>query len=1433
MTPSQENTPPPKDESPKDESLKGRLPTTRKLSPKQRKWIRRLLILLLIRFVIGGVLYYIVVYRFKDLAQIAVKKESRGLYSFDASDVEFSLWKKSLIVEDAVLHCNDTVNTRLHHDLQVPRIYLSILSWTDLVFHKKIEIDSMDIQLPALRSHEHGDRPAGRSPLSHGADTTASGNLPIAAGDSTGFQASRVLGMLQNLLTHLQVRALDVRNGSFAYSNTKTNTPFLSNKINFLIRNFKSRANRRDHLLSSDDIDLSIEDQQWNLPDGIHSLAFKRLHFSGKDQFFEIDSCHFHAAAAGDRNEILFSADKLFFNSRELSAIYEKGELLIDTLICFHPVLHLPNPGKQPKRDSLAAPGQTIRHVFKDISFRYIDVREGQLILGAGPRPSADNQAGNRSAYGTQKTDLRIYNLGLHPDQEPSITSDSIQLSLRKTQFLTRDSLFELSIDELVLHNNDVVFKNASFGPTDRNHADKSIHFTTPLLRLKDISLQDLVNKKLKASRAELIEPSITLADNGSGQGFDKDRSYRAGQSKHTAQPASLDSLAAAEKANREISHFYTNLHALGELIDVPDFRIVDGQVDYRSTGRIPVSMKMNKLNAQIYLDHFLTSDSLIDIKRSMPALTVKDIAVESKTVKLHIEDYHFQGSNRHNGAGHIKLSLANGTTLDGKDLYWEILDWDQYQRYRIIMIETLKAGELIVNLKKTSAAPAANASTASSPGLSSDSSANSSPNLLPNLSPNRSANRSANSSPNRSRRNLPAVHIGRIDIGRLAFSTSSPDQDIRLGAREICLDEVNTNRRFFTWNNIEGQFDFVSLRSGNTKASIGKIFFDNASESILQDLNGEIKIRSRAATRSPESEGSVHIQIPRLRLNLPIRSTDPTQWQLLSLTMDQPVIEVHKNQPSANNLEAQKKSPPFSLPVAIHTNKIDINKAHIRYISGSPKDTLSLLADLDLHLKDLQTSKDGNSWFQFQLADVDIAALHLDKDRLALDLPHATLRLQNGSAQKVDKGKTAFNADLLLKWYDSRLKIAKPGKMELFLENLSGSFHTEGFSSNAANPLYAGNPENMGNTGNKGRVWAALAEKLTLHSGKLFYKSKNTTLQAASLKWQPEERIFSLGSFSVNPNLSMDETFKKEGAWQSDYMLVSGDLINIHGMYWNRRPGDTTLSVRKIEVEGVSLATFRDKRMPFKHGEEKPMPTKLINTIPYPLRIDTVTISRSNVTVNEIALITKKQGTVPLQDINATITHISNYDHGDDSLTIIASMKMLNNNIRHFYYRESYADTLSAYRLSLNASPMELPSFNKATVPLASVDVEQGRSDTLFAQWAGNKYASFGSMNFHYKDLKVKLLDPSDAERKTFLLALENALANSIVLHKNNSKESYVFFERDREKFVFNYWVKSALKGTLSSIGLKSNRKYLRQYKTLRKTYPLPEAGKDKIQKK
>lgn len=1267
-----------------------------KLSAKQKKWIKTLLILFCIRLVVGGILYYIIVYRFKDIVQIVVNKETKGAYTFDASKVDFSLFKKNIVINDAVLRCNDTLRNSPHYDLKIPQLYFSLSSWNELIFHRRLSVDSLSIALPQLKTHDH--------------ETQKAKHL--------SFQASQVLSALQKTVTHLQIRSLTLTDGSFTYSKTHSLIPFISNRINLIVKNFSKKSKQSGKLLSADDIDLSLTNQRWSLPDGIHTISFRSLHFSGKNQFFELDSCTFHTEPAENKAAVSLSADKLYFNSKQLSATYEKEELLIDTLICVRPVLNLQTASTKNQVNDSAAISQSVRQLFKGMRFNYIDIDDGQLLL--------DDKNKLKPSYISQKTDLKIYNLRINPDSSIHIKTDSIELSLKNIQFVTTDSLYQLNIAEFELKNNDVIFRNALFSPTIKNHNGNDLVFRTPYLRLKNIRMEELLKKRLKADEAELYHPAITV--------FNRKKPRRGDTAVHTG----------------KIGNFYRALHDLHELIAVKDFNIVNGNLHYQSSGSDEMEIGMKDISSSLLLDRFLTSDSLIDIKRSMPRLTIGVMTAQSKKLKLHIDNYVFTGFNRHNHIDGLELSLANGTSVKGKQLYWEILDWDLLAQKRLIQFQEMRIKELLVNIDKQEQAGR-----------------------------------------QQPPRDLPVLRMGRLDIDRLQYNMQTADKgNMSFTAQSLCVDELRSQKRFLLWNTMLGQLNDVSVDNKDTKISIQKIDIDNEHETILSNLLLDIN----------KDSGSTVLRAPTIRLSASLQSTDFSRPDIRSLIIENPEISI------VTHGQRKNKTKPFSMPVAVNAAEFMIKNGTLNYTSRSEKDTVAVSAGINIAARSLRTYKDEEKLFSYDKADINLADLRLNKHTLDLSIPRSSLALAGGKAVKTNQNGIAIHSGTLFKWSDLKFKIQQPGKSELALEHVSGNFENPSFS------LGDGNPPAL----------QSLLFKTSISEGAIHFRNKAVTAAARSVQWDPYRNKLSLRSFSFFPNLSMEEAFR-QAAWQADYLTVQGESLDIDGIQFNPHEKDSSLGIHKIVLQKIALTTARDKLKPFKHGEEKLMPTRLISSVKYPFHVDSLIVNQGSVTVMENSIITHQHGTIPLERLNAVITNIKNRDNANDSLVIVANAKLFNNYIRHFHYQEAYGDSLSYFTVNFNASPMVLPEYSQVTAPLAAVSVNDGRSDTLFARWVGNKYAAFGRMDFYYDNLKVRLLDKRDPSKKGFLLSLENMLANAIIINKKNSKHSQVYFERDREKFVFNYWVKTSLRGLLSSIGIKSSRKYYKQYMKAKDLYSLP----------
>ena len=95
--------------------------------------------------------------------------------------------------------------------------------------------------------------------------------------------------------------------------------------------------------------------------------------------------------------------------------------------------------------------------------------------------------------------------------------------------------------------------------------------------------------------------------------------------------------------------------------------------------------------------------------------------------------------------------------------------------------------------------------------------------------------------------------------------------------------------------------------------------------------------------------------------------------------------------------------------------------------------------------------------------------------------------------------------------------------------------------------------------------------------------------------------------------------------------------------------------------------------------------------------------------------------------------------------------------------------------------------------------------------------------MNFYYHRLKLRFLNPLDTTKKNFALSFKNFVANELVLRSNNKRPAQVFYIRDTEKFIFNYWFKSIFSGVIASAGIRTDQKYKKQLKQLKEIYALP----------
>ncbi|NLR81502.1 hypothetical protein [Chitinophaga eiseniae] len=1258
-----------------------------KLSPKLYKWLKILLVLFLLRVVIGGILYYLVTHKFVNVIQYIVNKESGNTYKFDAEDIDFSLLKRNIVVHNAKLICRDTLHVNAHYNASIPRLYLSIQSWRALIFHKKLLVDSLSVISPHLTMHEH---------------------MPRGPRQDT-FQLSSIVQHLEQTLEYVNARIVHVQEGSLVYSRVNGPAPLHINHFNFSIVNFTKVTNSDNHILGSDDVEFSFDNQYWILPDGRNTVSFKRLHFSGKKQVFELDSCTIVSNPTATSGGMSLQADKFYFNARHLPAIYMRQELLIDTLVCIRPVLKLPGL-KTSNHDKKRALDSLPNTLFKKINFRYIAVKDGALLL-----------TGHVSTGTTRSTNLNIYNLTIAHDTVPGITTDSIALSLNKIKFYSLDSLFQLSVDEFILQHNDVIFNNVEYGPTPQNHSGKGLTFTAPSLRLNDVSLEDLLKKHLKADNALLFQPRISFL---------------------TKEKRGSKRIAVANGGSIKMPAFYQTLHNLSEVIMVDTFHIQDGNASFTATGQLPVKLQLKNITTDVLLHNFFLSDSLVDIKHSMPNLHIREISAIAGKTNIAVNNYTFDGTHRHNKASQLVATLENGACLTARELYWEVFDWDVFQQSKDIQVGLIRLGTLQIQLPpKTSHAAV-------------------------------------------SHKNLPVIRIGQLDIRQLQFRNSHSSFD----ASNIAFRNLRTLQRFITWGSAAGQFHHISHHDGATALDIAQVSI-NRSQATVTDASAILY----------NDNGYTKIKIPSLDIAADIHSTELKELSINSLSVHQPEVSIYRQG------KAVKKNN-GSIPLMTEIKQLDVQDARIAYMTVKDKDSSQLQTHVNIRGSRVQLHSGNRNRWHYDHMDMDFSRLQFHNKNMDARIPQLSAQLHQGSIHENATHQLSVTSGVDMRWQDVSLALHHADTLALQLDHLSGIFNDPAFVFRQPDKI----------------PWASLLHNTRIDQGALYYKNKQLHARVDSFAMDPDHHGLTLYRFQVMPNLSAEETFRI-AKWQRDYITVAGEALHLGGLQLREQAGDTTLIIRHILADHAQLTTQRDKRIPFEHGIEKYMPTQLINTIPFRLQVDSIELRESAVTVKESSKATQQWSAVPITGINALITHFGNVHTGGDSLHIIARGQLLGSPIHHFSYQESYSDSLSGFVAQSYLAPMDLERFNAVAIPMAAVKVKRGYADSIYSRWTGNKYATLGDMHFFYHGLQIQVLNKKDTTRAGFMDNLKTTLAN-LLLRNANHRPTRMFFIRDREKFVFNYWVKAETSGIVTAVGVKKDRKYLKRYNKVAKKFSLPK---------
>ena len=1055
---------------------------------KPRKWK-------LLLFVFTGIVlliatgYLIFIYKFKEILKAVIEKESQGKYTFNASKVNLSIWDQKVTLNSVTIAAVDSGQASADYFISAKKVYLSIESLRDVMFNDRMVVHDVIVNEPFFRISVHTNKPT--------------------ANDH--FHPSTVTDIINNLTQRLQVRNLRINDASFEYITFKHPEPFYADHIDLKITNFRKKDSMTNDLMYTDDIDLSVTNQSWRFPGGNQDLNFKSLHYSARDQYIQIDSSTIVVRGKKTADTVTLYADQFRFSPRRLQEHLAKDEFVVDSLVCLQPVLIL-HKGESSIKDSSGSISGALNQMFNKVNLRYINIIKGSFAIFEKNRTS--------STYSTEQADIQVYNLQAISNNPKPLSVDSVMFNLNNLTFLTRDSLYQLTVRKFGLRNNDLTFINASFGNAPGNTKPSNMTFTTPELRFRDIDLEELMKKKLKAPAISIYRPNIRL---------------------FTAEKKQDDS-DSSEKFS--FKSFYKAMHGLDELINVDSFRIIEGNMKLRSD-KNSLNADFNSIHGVVLINRLLKSDSLVDIKRAIPYMNIQTSTISSRAFKLAFNNFRFNGTARHSNLSTLVVSLPVGTIISGKNLAWDILDWDIFQKSNILKIRKLDIEEVTTNLET---------------GPSSKNKKNA----------------------------FPVLIIDTLEIGKLGFGMKNKNSTLNLNADHINLIDFNTQAHHMRWNDLSASLNLFHFQKQGLEVSFKSM--DLSNKAVNQVREAKIQIDNQ--------DKVINFQAPLMKLDMEFQSADFSTFSINSLVSDTSSITILAKKKPVSNITANVSGlqPEHAQIQKSNINDflaslVELNNNSVVYINES--DSTTAKATINLTGKTIVYQNNENLPLNFKELNLAIRHLHFDQKRIRASTPSFDAKFTDGQLIPADDKLYKLKVGLDMNWNSLDLAMDFKDSAAFSLKNLSGTFITPGFEFS-----------------HRKIDWVPLAKLATFKNGLASFENRDLKAEAADLNWNGPKSIFETGYFSIKPKITAATAHKKE-SWQRDELLAYGENLKIEGITFDPASGDSTLAIDKIILEKVNLHASRDKRVPFRHGIEKPMPTKLISSLRFPIIIDSLMINR------------------------------------------------------------------------------------------------------------------------------------------------------------------------------------------------------------------------------
>jgi hypothetical protein len=290
---------------------------------------------------------------------------------------------------------------------------------------------------------------------------------------------------------------------------------------------------------------------------------------------------------------------------------------------------------------------------------------------------------------------------------------------------------------------------------------------------------------------------------------------------------------------------------------------------------------------------------------------------------------------------------------------------------------------------------------------------------------------------------------------------------------------------------------------------------------------------------------------------------------------------------------------------------------------------------------------------------------------------------------------------------------------------------------------------------------------------------------------------------------------------YRKGYLTLQDTEVEVRGIDFGAYLTRGIVVVDTLIARNLRLESFSDLRKKEDFDRRPKMVHETINGLEKLIHIRNAIVENGYIHIEERPdNPAPHAGSMFFSELNGHITNISNHKElrGDnDIMEMDASAKLMGKGLAKINVTYALESDIGRFRLKGSMGPMDLTALNEMIEPEAKVSLKSGKLNRLDFNILGNDDSGEGDLIVRYEDFEIELLNRDYEKDRNIFRRLGAFVANKVIIKSTNPqkngdlREGKVYFERLKNKSMFNYWwqlILSGLKSTVTGDDLEAMKK-------------------------